>query len=185
MSEIRIASIKEVGRRLQEAREEAGLSRLAFAKELGIDSAGYKFWEEGRREGGFHSVCRAGALLNRSPNALFLEQLSDIESPDSDGLPDETLHTLRRSRERIAQIYKHTGGQLRVELVIAQMLDEIAQQVMAQPAIPFGTVIRSKGGFKTYSSSGNKVQRAASRSKNSSTGTAGEDTASYGRDKKA
>lgn len=79
---------KEIGRKLQKAREEAGLSQEELARKLGCTQASLSNYELGKRRIYFADLQRIGEILGKSIT-YFLENPEEDQAP-GDG-PDAVL----------------------------------------------------------------------------------------------
>ena len=70
---------EEIGRKLQKAREEAGLSQEDLAKKLGCTQAALSNYELGKRRLYLADLQRIGQLLDK-PVTYFLEDSEDKQS---------------------------------------------------------------------------------------------------------
>lgn len=73
---------EEIGRKLQKAREEAGLSQEELAKRLGCTQASLSNYELGKRRLYLADLQRIGQLLGKSVT-YFLEDSEDKQSHNS------------------------------------------------------------------------------------------------------
>jgi len=73
---------EEIGRKLQRAREEAGLSQEDLAKKLGCTQASLSNYELGKRRLYLADLQRIGQLLGK-PVTYFLEDSEDKQAADS------------------------------------------------------------------------------------------------------
>lgn len=74
---------ERIGRKLQKAREEAGMSQEELAGRLGCSQASLSYYELGKRRLYFAELEKIGAILNR-PLAYFLENSDPGESREND-----------------------------------------------------------------------------------------------------
>ncbi len=72
---------EEIGRKLQKAREEAGLSQEELARKLGCTQASLSNYELGKRRLYLADLQRIGQLLGK-PITYFLEDSKDKRSAD-------------------------------------------------------------------------------------------------------
>lgn len=89
---------ESIGRRIQEAREEAGLSQEELASRLGITQSALSNYELGKRRLHLSNLQKIAGALNRPLNCfLGLEELED-ETPTGapETPPDRTLREITR-----------------------------------------------------------------------------------------
>ncbi|MBI4765329.1 MAG: helix-turn-helix transcriptional regulator [Deltaproteobacteria bacterium] len=80
---------EEIGRRLQKAREESGMSQEELAKRLGCSQASLSYYELGKRRIYFNELEKISKILNR-PFTYFLES---NEKPKKD--QNDLYHILK------------------------------------------------------------------------------------------
>lgn len=90
---------KWIARRLEQAREAAGLSKAEFARALGLSKAGYTPYEQGRHAFTVADIIRFSRILGRSV-AWFLGIETNLSEDE-----DELLTNYRRvTDDRIRQL---------------------------------------------------------------------------------
>lgn len=73
---------EEIGRKLQKAREEAGLSQEELARRSGCTQAAMSYYELGKRRLYFAQLKKISEILHR-PITYFLDSTSENESADN------------------------------------------------------------------------------------------------------
>jgi transcriptional regulator with XRE-family HTH domain len=83
----------EIGRRIQKAREEAGLSQEELASRLGLTQAALSNYELGKRRPNLTNLERLSMLLNK-PLLYFLEDPKPMPDPAEEERLDESIYEM-------------------------------------------------------------------------------------------
>jgi len=90
---------KEIGKKIQKAREEKGMTQVGLSKALGITQAALSNYELGKRRLYLHQIEQIAQMLEKSLDYFIMEQLS---SPSKNN--DRTGHTREDLLSRIPQL---------------------------------------------------------------------------------
>lgn len=105
------SAVDNVGERIRQAREAAGLSTAQLARRLGVRTHTLSSWESGRAEPRANRLVMMAGVLNVSPTWLLMGQgQAPADSPDDIALVMGELSQLRVMQERTAQIIERLGG---------------------------------------------------------------------------
>ncbi len=85
-------ALKEIGKKIQIAREEKGITQLELAKMLGITQAALSNYELGKRRVYFHQIEVIAEYLEK-PISFFLDE-EVIFTEDENTITDEMLNSL-------------------------------------------------------------------------------------------
>ena len=152
----KVATLEEIGSRLERAREAHGIKPHHISDKLGVNPSTYRRWEMGEREGGCQLIARAAALVGLSPNSILLAD----RVPES-VLDNDDRDNLRLITDVLVQMTQLCGGaRERPIAIFANHLVSVLGQMKACAAggdrenkskIPSGTTLKSEvPGIKVY-----------------------------------
>jgi len=91
---------KEIGRKIQLAREERGLTQMDLAQTLGITQAALSNYELGKRRLYFHQIEQIASVLGKGLD-FFVQDESGSASPK---IPEGEKNNLRAVFEKISRL---------------------------------------------------------------------------------
>lgn len=92
-------AFKEIGKKIQLAREEKGITQLELAKMLGITQAALSNYELGKRRVYLHQIEEIANYLEK-PVSYFLDEDSFLDN-DQDEITDEMIDILNYKIKRL------------------------------------------------------------------------------------
>jgi transcriptional regulator with XRE-family HTH domain len=91
---------KEIGKKIQMAREERGLTQVGLAHTLGITQAALSNYELGKRRLYFHQIEQIASVLGKRLDFFIQEENGKVSAPEAEG-NERALHLVF---ERISRL---------------------------------------------------------------------------------
>ncbi len=91
---------KEIGRKIQKAREESGMTQVDLSRALGITQAALSNYELGKRRLYLHQIEQIAGLLGKNLDFFITEEISPP------GCAHQTIPTTEKILSRITRLHK-------------------------------------------------------------------------------